>query len=588
MKTSLGLRINNFWRICSRNTGEVMSTITIQKVGAATPGVLTGDLSQDVVSGTTTPNASVSIYFIDEKQNKSLLGTVTSNANGGFIFPLTAQNLALIVSSTANGASFPIVESLSASVTDGTGTTTSSPVHFLSLPNAHALGSNGLSIQNISIGAGSVATAGELVVVDYTGYLPDGTVFDSSVSRNQPFAFVLGAGQVIRGWDQGVAGMQVGGERLLDIPASLGYGANTVGSIPANSTLVFDVKLLQAFNPVPAVVNWEALHGQTITASDAAVLLFGGVYSGDGKTYQSLSRQFGNSLDLSAQPNTGMGFALSSGSFDLKGSKTAITFLFGGAGTGTLDGSASIAPKFLFAGTGNTTLLGGSSDDFIQAGDGTDIIAAGLGNNIIVSGRGTATVNGGAGSNFVYYRGSPDQYTISRSGDALSISPNAGNPYKVGIDTLTNISDLIFTATDAATGSTSSIDITQHLTSALDKSIYLIYQAAFARMPDHAGFLFWADQADNKGLSEQAIASSFVASPEFTAKYGTNPTNADFVKALYTNVLGRAPDQAGLKFWIDQADSGLSHQDILINFAHSPENLSITSAHTTLGLWTTL
>lgn len=94
------------------------------------------------------------------------------------------------------------------------------------------------------VGTGAEAVNGKKITVNYTGTLDDGTKFDSSIDRNQPFDFTLGAGQVIKGWDQGVLGMKVGGKRTLVIPASLGYGATATGSIPANSTLHFDIELL--------------------------------------------------------------------------------------------------------------------------------------------------------------------------------------------------------------------------------------------------------------------------------------------------------------------------------------------------------
>ncbi len=94
-------------------------------------------------------------------------------------------------------------------------------------------------------GTGSVAKAGDTVSVHYTGWLTDGAKFDSSVDRGTPFQFTLGAGMVIKGWDQGVAGMKVGEKVKLTIPASLGYGANGYPPvIPQNATLIFEVELL--------------------------------------------------------------------------------------------------------------------------------------------------------------------------------------------------------------------------------------------------------------------------------------------------------------------------------------------------------
>jgi FKBP-type peptidyl-prolyl cis-trans isomerase FkpA len=104
---------------------------------------------------------------------------------------------------------------------------------------------SGLVIEEISVGTGAPAAAGERVTVHYTGWLTDGTKFDSSKDRGEAFVFPLGGRRVIAGWDEGVQGMRVGGVRKLTIPPALGYGARGAGGvIPPNATLVFEVELL--------------------------------------------------------------------------------------------------------------------------------------------------------------------------------------------------------------------------------------------------------------------------------------------------------------------------------------------------------
>ena len=103
----------------------------------------------------------------------------------------------------------------------------------------------GLEMNDIVVGSGAEAKSGQKVSVHYTGWLTDGTKFDSSLDRGKPFSFTLGQRQVIQGWDQGVVGMKVGGKRKLTIPPEMGYGARGFpGAIPPDSTLVFEVELL--------------------------------------------------------------------------------------------------------------------------------------------------------------------------------------------------------------------------------------------------------------------------------------------------------------------------------------------------------
>ncbi|MGD0793095.1 MAG: FKBP-type peptidyl-prolyl cis-trans isomerase [Terriglobales bacterium] len=119
---------------------------------------------------------------------------------------------------------------------------TSGPTKVAGAPTKTA---SGLEYWDIKVGTGTVAQSGQHVKVDYTGWLTNGKKFDSSVGTGHPFAFMLGASQVIKGWDEGIAGMKVGGKRQLRIPPDLAYGAaGYPGAIPANATLIFDVQLV--------------------------------------------------------------------------------------------------------------------------------------------------------------------------------------------------------------------------------------------------------------------------------------------------------------------------------------------------------
>ena len=118
--------------------------------------------------------------------------------------------------------------------------------------------------------------------------------------------------------------------------------------------------------------------------------------------------------------------------------------------------------------------------------------------------------------------------------------------------------------------------------------IYEIYQAAFGRLPDTGGFTYWVNQADTNHLSAVQVAQSFTTSQEFQNTFGTNPTNTTFLTELYQHVLGRAPDQAGLNYWLQQANNGESHAQLMVDFATSAENVQLVGTHVSNGMyWTT-
>jgi peptidylprolyl isomerase len=136
---------------------------------------------------------------------------------------------------------------------------------FNGTPVATSTTEGGIAVSDFVIGTGADAIKGGEVEVHYTGYLTDGTVFDTSVPRKRPFTFELGAGRVIKGWDEGVVGMKVGGKRKLVIPAKLGYAERRAGKIPPNSTLIFTIELLSVTPPLPPPQPLTAFEGKPLS-----------------------------------------------------------------------------------------------------------------------------------------------------------------------------------------------------------------------------------------------------------------------------------------------------------------------------------
>jgi FKBP-type peptidyl-prolyl cis-trans isomerase len=114
----------------------------------------------------------------------------------------------------------------------------------LNSANNNEMDNAGFVAEDLSVGSGELAQAGDTITAHYVGRLTSGQIFDSSLDSNTPISFVLGTGQVIRGWDEGLVGMRVGGKRTLTISPDYAYGANAIGAIPANALLIFEVELL--------------------------------------------------------------------------------------------------------------------------------------------------------------------------------------------------------------------------------------------------------------------------------------------------------------------------------------------------------
>jgi FKBP-type peptidyl-prolyl cis-trans isomerase FkpA len=180
----------------------------------------------------------VTLRFPESSEHRSCART-----HAGTALKVTALAL-MIAAAAALSACSASTNSASQTAPEAATTTAAQPATEATAP-ATAAASTELQIKDLKVGTGTKAKSGDAVTVDYTGWLMDGTKFDSSIDRNEPFAFNLGAGEVIGGWDKGVAGMKVGGKRELIIPPSLGYGEAGAGAtIPPNATLKFEVTLL--------------------------------------------------------------------------------------------------------------------------------------------------------------------------------------------------------------------------------------------------------------------------------------------------------------------------------------------------------
>lgn len=235
------------------------------------------------------------------------------------------------------------------------------------------------------------------------------------------------------------------------------------------------------------------------------------------------------------------------------------------------------------SGSNTGTSVNTSFDDYYEK-DGSHHIDGKSGDDSLNGGKGDDYFKGGAGDDHFYgnggtdvsqYSGSSSQYDVVERNGNIEIHDKVAS--RDGNDTLTGVAEAKFS---------DGMLVFDH-TSTSDASAYRLYQAAFGRTPDTNGFRFWADQIDTKGKSLPQVAHEFLSSAEFQKAYGSNQTDDQFVTALYKNVLGRTPDADGITFWKKAIAGGLSHEQALMNFADSPEDIQLTASHMSHGFWTT-
>jgi len=208
-----------------------------------------------------------------------------------------------------------------------------------------------------------------------------------------------------------------------------------------------------------------------------------------------------------------------------------------------------------------------------QGYNANDKIYSYSGNDFIFAGAGLDYIDGGDGVDTASYLGKAKDYTINKGVGYILVGDLIAN--RDGLDTLVNIEKLQFVDY--------TIDVSK--SAPIDKTVYMLYKAAFGRVPDVSGFDYWTTQAETKGYTATQLASYFSQSNEFKILIGDNSANENYVAKLYQNVLGRAPDITGEAFWIDQLNKGQPRDLILASFAVSPENVGATEAYVKDGYW---
>ena len=239
--------------------------------------------------------------------------------------------------------------------------------------------------------------------------------------------------------------------------------------------------------------------------------------------------------------------------------------------TVTYDGTNNLGIAFnciiedVIGGSGNDKLIGNSANNSLDGGPGNDTLIGGAGND---------TIDGGDSIDIAVYVGNRSNYAVTKGASSYTVTDKTGAD---GTDTLLNVERVKFTDGLLA------LDIAPGLNAG---QAYRLYQAAFARTPDMPGVKYHLNDMESKGLPLWQIASNFLASPEFASKYGTNPSDTQYINALYKNVLNRIPGESEVAWYQNQfTTKAMDHQAALIGFSESPENVALVGSAIANGIW---
>lgn len=226
--------------------------------------------------------------------------------------------------------------------------------------------------------------------------------------------------------------------------------------------------------------------------------------------------------------------------------------------TGNDDFSGGTGDDDLIAGQGDDHLDGDDGDDDLYGDDGDDDLLGGAGDDDLYGGAGDDSLNGGQGLDVAYYEGSSDDYSVAMGASGWEVGAVNGD-----LDSLVEVERMVF-----GDGTQLALDIDGSAGEA-----YRIYTAAFGREPDSAGLGYWIAQMDD-GMDLIEVAARFIDSAEFASLYGASTSKAEFLSKVYENVLGRAPDQAGYDWWLNEMTSNpeKTMAKVLADFCESAEN----------------